>query len=259
MIVKSGTLQLQVTDLVDAVQRVGSVVASIPGAYVAASSTTYRAEASGGAGASAAGAAARPAQPAIVPPGPIPGPPGQTAHISIRVPADSFGDAMQRLRGLGTPRVENVSTQEVTEEFVDLEAQVRNLEATEQQYIRFLERAQRIEEILPLQQRLTEVRSQIERLKGRMNLLQRRADVSTIDVTLMLPSTLDPSRPGAEPRTIRTLREAFAQLGVVLLALLDVAIYVGVYALPLLPLLGIYYWWRRGRRPVAPAAPGATS
>jgi hypothetical protein len=165
---------------------------------------------------------------------------------------------MQRLRGLGTPLVENVSTQEVTEEFVDLEAQVRNLEATEQQYIRFLDRAQRIEEILPLQQRLTEVRAQIERLKGRMNLLQRRADVSTIDVTLVLPGTTDPTRPGAEPRAIRTMREAFAQLGVVLLALLDVAIYLAVYALPLLPLLAIFYWWRRGRRP-GPASPPAPS
>jgi hypothetical protein len=166
---------------------------------------------------------------------------------------------MTRLRETGSPVSEQVSTQEVTEEFVDLEAQVRNLESTEQQYIRLLERAQRIEEILPIQQRITDVRGQIERLRGRMNLLQRRSDVSTITLTLLLPGSAAAGAPG-EPRVITTLRYAFSQLGAVMLGLLDVAIYLGVYALPLLP-VALFAWWWRGRRsrPVtpAPAAGGA--
>jgi hypothetical protein len=252
MIVKSGTLTLQVTDLVEAMQQVSSVVAGIPGAYVAASSTTYRAEPTP----TAVPLGPQPRSPEpIAPPRPVPAP-GQSATVTLKVPADSFGDALQRLRALGTPLAEHVTTQEVTEEYVDLEAQVRNLEATEQQYLRFLERAQRIEEILPLQQRLTEVRSQIERLRGRMNLLQRRADQSTITVTLVPPSRAD-QRPGPEPRVVRTLREAFASLGVLLQGFLDVAIYAAVYALPLLPLAAAYVWWRRMRRRPAASAGGA--
>jgi len=221
------------------------VVAAFPGAYVAASSTSYRSD--------------QPAEPpapgrppgAIAPPRPVPA--GQAANLTLKVPAADFDAAMDRLRALGTPLSEQVSTQEVTEEYVDLDAQVRSLEAVEAQYLRLLERAQRIEEILPLQQRVTEVRTQIDRLKGRMNLLQRRADLSTVSVNLTLPARAgDPFGVG-EPRPVRTLRLALAGLGASLVGLLDVTIYLLVYLLPLAVVAGVFYFWRRSRRP----APGA--
>ncbi|HEX2326024.1 MAG TPA: DUF4349 domain-containing protein [Chloroflexota bacterium] len=229
MIVKSGALTLQVTDLAEGVRRIGDLVNGIPGAYVASTSTSYRER---------EGVAPVPGQPA-----------GQTASLTLKVPAADFGPAMERLRALGTPIQEQVSTQEVTEEFVDLEAQVRSLEAVEAQYLRLLERAQRIEEILPLQQRVTEVRTQIDRLRGRMNLLQRRADLSTISVNLVLPGRAGDPFAGPELRPLRTLRLAFTGLGTALQGLLDATIYLAVYLLPLLPVVGVVYWWRRTRRP----------
>jgi hypothetical protein len=229
MIVKSGALILQVADLAEGVRRIGDLVNGIPGAYVASTSTSYRER---------EGVAPVPGQPA-----------GQTASLTLKVPAADFGPAMERLRALGTPVQEQVSTQEVTEEFVDLEAQVRSLEAVEAQYLRLLERAQRIEEILPLQQRVTEVRTQIDRLRGRMNLLQRRADLSTISVSLVLPGRAGDPFAGPELRPLRTLRLAFTGLGTALQGLLDATIYLAVYLLPLLPVVGVVYWWRRTRRP----------
>jgi hypothetical protein len=251
MIVKTAYLTVQVTDLVEGVQRVTGIVAGVPGAYVAASSTSYQADATPFAPVEAA--RGQPAESGAVPPLPVrPVPvPGQSATITIKAPSDSFGELLQRLREVGKPLAEQVSTQEVTEEYVDLEAQVRNLEATEQQYLRLLERAQRIEEILPLQQRLTEVRSQIERLRGRMNLLQRRADISTVTVTLVLPGRGPGGAPGPEPRPIRTLRTAFAHLSVWLQDVLDLLIYLVVYSLPVVPFILTFWWWRRGRRPAA--------
>ena len=258
MIVKTGSLTLQVADLTPAMQRVNAIIAGVPGAYVAASSTSYRAGAEQPGVPGVPGVMPRDPGPGILPPRPIPAP-GQSASLTLKVPSDSFGEVMTRLRETGSPVSEQVSTQEVTEEFVDLEAQVRNLESTEQQYIRLLERAQRIEEILPIQQRITDVRGQIERLRGRMNLLQRRSDVSTITLTLLLPGSGVAGAPD-EPRVITTLRYAFSQLGAVMLGFLDVAIYLGVYALPLLP-IALFAWWWRGRRSrpatPAPAAGGA--
>jgi hypothetical protein len=259
MIVKTGALTLQLAEtasgdaLSAAMQRANAIVAGIPGAYVAASSTSYRAEPPG----------PTPVQQRdIAPPKPLPIPqpqpqPSTTATLTLKVPVDAFDQAMQRLRELGSPLSENVSTQEVTEEYVDLEAQVRNLEATEQQYLRFLERAQRIEEILPIQQRLTEVRGQIERLRGRMTLLQRRSDVSTITLSLVVPAGKGSSGGDAEPRALRTLKEAWAHLTVALSGLLDLLIYLGVYALPLAPIAAAIAWWRR-RQPSAatPATAG---
>jgi hypothetical protein len=251
MIVKSGSLTAQVTDLSEGMRRVGEVVAGIPGAYVASSSTSYR------------GAPAVPIAPGgIVPPAPAPrATPGasQTASVTLKVPAGDFGTAMERLRTLGTPLQEQISTQEVTEEYVDLEAQVRSLEAVEQQYLRLLERAQRIEEIIPLQQRVTEVRTQIDRLRGRMNLLQRRSDLSTITVGLVLSSSATDPGLATEPRPLRTLRLAFAGLGGALQGLLDVAIFLGVYLLPLLPVVVAVYWWRRNRVPAGRVSTAAAS
>ena len=250
MIVKTGALTLELgaggsgDALSAAMQRVNAVVAGIPGAYVAASSTSYRSETPQGTG-----------QIASTRPLPIPQPqPHTVATLSLKVPVDAFDQTMQRLREIGSPLAENVSTQEVTEEYVDLEAQVRNLEATEQQYLRFLERAQRIEEILPIQQRLTEVRSQIERIKGRMTLLQRRADVSTITVSLILPAGKGGVNP-SDPRAVRTLKEAWAHLTVALSGALDLLIYVAVYALPLLPIMAAVGWWRRRQSGTAPGTP----
>jgi hypothetical protein len=247
MIVKSGSLSLQVTDLGEGMRRVSEVVSGIPGAYVAASSTSYRAD-----------QPAPGAQPGIVAP-PRPLPAGQAANLTLKVPAGDFDAAMERLRALGTPLSEQISTQEVTEEYVDLDAQVRSLEAVEQQYLRLLERAQRIEEILPLQQRVTEVRTQIDRLRGRMNLLQRRADLSTVSVNLTLPARAgDPFGPG-EPRPVRTLRLALAGLGSALVGLLDAGIYLTVYLLPLAAVAGAYIVWRRSRRPGAGAGAAAAA
>jgi hypothetical protein len=241
MIVKSGSLVLQVTDLADGMRRVGGVVAGIPGAYVAASSTSYR------------GDPAPPVpQPVSIDPQRLPG--GQSASLTLKVPAGDFDAAMERLRALGTPVQEQVSTQEVTEEYVDLDAQVRSLEAVEAQYLRLLEKAQRVEEILPLQQRVTEVRTQIDRLRGRMNLLQRRADLSTITVSLTLPGRPGDPFAGPEPRPLRTLRLAVSGLGGALVGLLDAAIYLTVYLLPVLLVGGAIYWWRRSRRHGPPAS-----
>jgi hypothetical protein len=253
MIVKTGALTLQLGESGDAlsaaVQRVNAIVAGVPGAYVAASSTSYRSE-------TPPVAPVAPGLPRDVPrPMPVPQP-STTATLTLKVPVDAFDQTMQRLREIGSPLSENISTQEVTEEYVDLEAQVRNLEATEQQYLRFLERAQRIEEILPIQQRLTEVRSQIERIKGRMTLLQRRADVSTIVVSLVVPASKGGSSPVGEPRALRTLKEAWGQLLVALSGALDLVIYVAVYALPLLPLVGLVIWWRRRQSGATPATAG---
>lgn len=118
------------------------------------------------------------------------------ATISLRVPSARYNDVMSALRGIAL-RVEDetATSQDVTEEYVDLNAQLRNLEAAEAQYIELMKRAQSIEDVLRIQQRLIDVRGQIERHKGRLTYLQRRTDFAQIDVTLSSPAAaFDPFR-----------------------------------------------------------------
>lgn len=106
-------------------------------------------------------------------------------NISFRVSADKFDQTLQALRDLAVDiRSETTSGQDVTEEYVDLEARLRNLEASEAQLLVLMERAGEVDDILKVQKELTNTRQQIEQIKGRMQYLQQSAALSSIYVTL---------------------------------------------------------------------------
>src|SRR3990167_4149930 len=118
------------------------------------------------------------------------------ATLTLRVPATAYNQVMNGLRRMAVKVVnENGSTRDVTEEFTDLDAQLRNLQAMEVQYLELLKRANTIDEILKVQARLTDVRGQIERIKGRINLLQRTSDMATIAVTLSPAGAVSVKKP----------------------------------------------------------------
>jgi hypothetical protein len=109
----------------------------------------------------------------------------QVASVSIRVPAVRYQEVLGQLRDLGAKVDSEASNaSDVTEEYSDLSARQRTLEATESQLLQLLGRAQNVGEILQVQDRLNSVRSEIERVKGRMSLLDKLSDMATINVQL---------------------------------------------------------------------------
>ncbi len=109
----------------------------------------------------------------------------QTATITIRVPADRFQDVLASLRGMAKKvEKEQSDATDATQEYSDLGARLRNLQATESQYLVFLNRANNINEVLQVQDRLNTVRGDIESVQTRMNLLQGTSDMATITATL---------------------------------------------------------------------------
>ena len=106
-------------------------------------------------------------------------------QITIRVPSDDFNYAMSVLRSMAVEvNSETTSAQDVTEEYVDLEATLRNLEATEAQLLKLMEKAVEVEDILDVQRELSRVQQDIERTKGRMQYLERTSSMSLIQVML---------------------------------------------------------------------------
>src|SRR3990172_315943 len=113
----------------------------------------------------------------------------QTATVTIRVPAGEYGGVMEQLRGIAKQiRSERSEASEVTEEDTDLEARLRNLEATEASYLELLTGAGEIPDILLVQDRLSQVRLEIEQVQGRINLLDNLTDLATITIQLSLPA-----------------------------------------------------------------------
>ncbi|MDO8568356.1 MAG: DUF4349 domain-containing protein, partial [Dehalococcoidales bacterium] len=105
--------------------------------------------------------------------------------ITIRVPAGDFGGVMKSLSELAVEVTsQTTSSKDVTEEYVDLSAKLQNLEATEQQLLRIMEKAVKVEDILNVQRELSRTRGEIERTKGRMQYLERTSVTSLIDVRL---------------------------------------------------------------------------
>jgi len=106
-------------------------------------------------------------------------------NVSMRIPSESFDEALEELRHLAIA-VPDESTEsvDVTEEYIDLEARLHNLEATEAQYLALMDKAETVEEILKVQGALSQVRGEIERIEGRMQYLERTTDMSLIEVSL---------------------------------------------------------------------------
>ncbi len=105
--------------------------------------------------------------------------------ITVRVPAEHFTYAMSIIRELAVEVTsESTSSKDVTEEYVDLAAKLRNLEATEEQLFLLMEKAEKVEDILNVQRELSSIRGEIEQTKGRMQYLERTSEMSLIEVQL---------------------------------------------------------------------------
>lgn len=112
----------------------------------------------------------------------------QRANITIRVPEDQFFTTLERIKALGQVRSENVGSEDVTEQFIDLEARLNSALREEQSYLSLLEKTETVSEILTVERELFRVRSEIERLQGQINFLERRVALATIIVSLFTPA-----------------------------------------------------------------------
>lgn len=171
--------------------------------------------------------------------------------ISIKVPAGSFESTMDSLRKLAVePPTESSSGQDVTEEYSDLEAQLRNLQATEKQLLNLLDRAQTVDDTLKVYNQLTNIRGQIERLQGRMQFLQKSSAMSTITVTLRPVEDKPIVKTGTEAwQPGETLKEAARTLVSVAQVLGDLAIWAVVFSpVCIVPIVFLWIIWRLTRR-----------
>ena len=110
----------------------------------------------------------------------------RSATLTIRVPAQNYDSLLASLRTMNGVGVvtEGSNSNEVTEQYIDLQSNQRNLERTEQQYLELLKQAKSIQEVLTVQDRLTSVRSQIEQIQGRLKVLDQRIEFATINLTV---------------------------------------------------------------------------
>ena len=108
----------------------------------------------------------------------------RSVSMEVRVPAGRFEDSMRQFDPLGKVIQKQITTRDVTEEYVDTDAKVRNLKRTEERVLDHLNRTAKLEDILQVEQELSRYRERIEQMEGRLRFLQNRVAFSTIQVRL---------------------------------------------------------------------------
>ena len=194
-----------------------------------------------------------------------------SAQITYRVPADRWEAALDLLHGLNgqTTKVvtEHTEAVEVTGQVVDLEARIRNLQASEIALQGIAEKATKVSDILEVQAQLTDTRGQIEVLTGQLKDLNDRAGYATLTANLNVPiAAVQATAKGWEPTTV--VDEASANLLAILQTLATAGIWFLIVWLPILLVAGaiaaIVAWiarrtglWRRPGNVAPPAGPAA--
>jgi hypothetical protein len=185
------------------------------------------------------------------------------AQISIRIPADKFLPAIEQLEGMtvsGKADTKNISGEDVTAQYTDLQSQLRNLEAAEQQLQQIMDSATKTEDVLAVYNQLVSIRGQIEQVKGQMQYYREAAALSLISIDLIPDALSQPIEIGGwKPQGIA--KDAIETLVVVLQFLGSLAIYGVLFCLPLGLLFGIpgYFLVRFGLRRFRKAKPAASA
>lgn len=171
---------------------------------------------------------------------------GLKAHLTLRIPAEKLDGALETIQELATEvRSKNVSGQDVTEEYVDLESRLRHLEATEERLLEFLEEAEDTEAALAVHKQLQGIQADIEQVKGRMQYLEQSAAMATVNVEITPDAMAQPIEVGGW-RPQGTLRDAIERLIKVMQFLVDAAIVTVVLVIPTLiaiaaPFVGLFF------------------
>jgi hypothetical protein len=216
-IVRTATVDLEVGEgrLNDTVNRATDVVTRAKGIYVGSSTS-------------------------------VPGGGPASGQVTFRVPVDAFEGVLRELKALGTYRGEQSSTEDVTNQYVDLNGQLASWRAQERVYLRLLDRAKSIADVIAVQNQLQQVQANIERLQGQLNHLEDQSSFSTIVLQL--------SEPGAAAaRPVGRLARAWAT-AVNGLGVMAAAVLVGVVWLtPVVVLAGLVLFGLRALRRPRPA------
>jgi hypothetical protein len=214
LIVRTGNIDIVVKDVTGSVDKVSALAVSLGGFVVSSQITGTDADMRG--------------------------------SISIRIPAASFDDAMTSLKGYAV-KVNSASTnsQDVTDQYVDLQARLKTAQAAEQQYLVILQKATTVTDTLQIYSALTQVRTQIEQLQGQIQYLDRTTSMSLISVQLSPEASGKPLVTGWN--FVEIVKSAIRGMTTAAQVVLSVLIWVAVFS-PLWVAALVVIWLVRRRK-----------
>ena len=174
------------------------------------------------------------------------------ATVVLRVPQAQFEPTMEGVKAVGTIKSVSTSGQDVTEEYVDLQAQKTSYQNQLAQYNAIMKKADKIEDVIKIQAQINQVQTALDRIEGRMRYLDSRIDLSTITVNLQEPEPV-----GGETghSFITAINEGITGF----LGTIDALIILFFTFLPLIIIggaaWGVYRWRKNKNAALSPAPP----
>lgn len=164
--------------------------------------------------------------------------------ITIRIPQQEFYEAIVEIEGLGDVEERDLRGEDVTEDYVDLGAQLNNLQRQEERFVEILDMCVKVEEVLKVEAELKRVRGEIERITGEMKYLESRVELATI--TVYINEEFEEKRAlFPEVDWSAPVNAGLQALFTVFQGLIAITILLGPFAAVGLP---AYYIYRRGNR-----------
>lgn len=171
-------------------------------------------------------------------------------RAAIRIPAEKFSGVLDWLENTGKVQNKNISTDDVTEQYIDLQARIDNLEAQEKRLKEILTSAKTVDGILKVEKELERVRGELESLTGKLKYLKNRLAYSKINISLQetAAASKNISSPGIGSISQRSISAFTASANAVLSSLASLVVFF-IGAIPVLLPLGLIgaaaYWMRK--------------
>lgn len=177
-------------------------------------------------------------------------PPSKYASITARIPADKVDSFITAVEGSGNVISKSESTQDITLQYSDLESRKKSLEIEQDKLWEFLEKAESVDTVITIQQRLTEVRYQLESMESQLRLLDNQVDYSEVHLTVRQVTTFTPVAPeSALTRINKGLSQNFKALKTVSSNFLIAFITTVPFWLPIAAAAGIVIFFvRKGKK-----------
>ncbi len=171
--------------------------------------------------------------------------------MTVRVPAAKFSETLDEIRKTASRvLVETIKSDDVTEEFIDVEARLKAKKSLEAQFLEIMKRANSVDDALNVQRQLAEVRGEIEKIEGRKRFLENQASFSTIKIRMQTPAAFSANSSGFFYQLRQSIGTGFDfalnfMLGLVtfLIAILPFVLFI---VLPICLILR--YLWRKWRK-----------
>jgi len=116
--------------------------------------------------------------------------PRQEGYVTVRIPSENYTAFVKDIENLGDLSSKSITGTDVTEEYIDLEARLNNLQKQEKRLTEILNMSNTVEEVLSVEQELERVRGEIDSLTGRLQYLDNRIDFATINIRVTEPTPI---------------------------------------------------------------------